>query len=99
MLDPVIERYRWSHMSRKYLRADAALTLPDLFNYLEANGFGYAIRLRANKVLERRIAHLLRRGPGRPSNTTEHHPANFSYRAGSWSKPRAGRDQGGIASR
>jgi len=88
VLDPVIQRYRWSGMRRKYLRADAAFAIPDLFDYLEANEFGYAIRLRRNKVLERRIAHLLTRRPGRPSNTVERHYANFSYQAGSWSKPR-----------
>jgi len=47
-----------------------------------------ARRLRANKVLERRIAHLLRRRPGRPSNQVERHYANFTYQAKSWSKPR-----------
>ena len=46
------------------------------------------IRLRANNVLERRIAHLLRRRPGRPSNQVERHYANFTYQAKSWSKPR-----------
>lgn len=88
VFDPVIKRYRWSGLWRRYLRADAAFAIPELFDYLEANDFGYAIRLRANKVLERRIAHLLRRRPGRPSNQVERHYANFTYQAKSWSKPR-----------
>ena len=88
MLDPVVKRYRWTGLWRKYLRADAAFAIPELFDYLEANEFGYAIRLRANKVLERRIAHLLKRRPGRPSNQVERHYANFTYQAKSWSKPR-----------
>jgi hypothetical protein len=88
VLDPVISRYRRSGLWRKYLRADAAFAIPELFDYLEANGFGYAIRLRANKVLERKIAHLLRRRPGRPSSKIERHYASFSYQAKSWSKPR-----------
>lgn len=88
VLDPVIQCYRLTGLRRKYLRADAAFAMPDLFDYLETNDFGYAIRLRRNKVLERQIAHLLRRRPGRPSNTIERHCANFSYQTGSWSKPR-----------
>jgi hypothetical protein len=88
VLEPVIKRYRWTGLWRKYLRADAAFAIPELFDYLEANEFGYAIRLRANKVLQRRIAHLLKRRPGRPSNKIERHYASFTYQARSWSKPR-----------
>ncbi|WP_346896267.1 IS1380 family transposase [uncultured Roseibium sp.] len=88
LLDPVVKRYRWSGLWRKYFRADAAFAIPELFDYLEANEFGYAIRLRANKVLQRRIAWLLKRRPGRPSNNVERHYANFTYQANSWSKPR-----------
>jgi len=88
VLDPVIKRYRWSGLWRRYLRADAAFAIPELFDYLEANDFGYAIRLKANTVLQRRIAYLLKRRPGRPSNEIERHYANFTYQANSWSKPR-----------
>ena len=56
MLDPVVKRYRWSGLWPKYFRADAAFAIPELFDYLKANEFGYAIRLRVNKVLQRRIA-------------------------------------------
>ena len=88
VLDPIIKRYRWSGPWRRYLRADAAFAIPELFDYLEANGFGYAIRLRANKVLQRRIEPLLKRRPGRPSNSIERRYANFTYQAKSWSQPR-----------
>jgi hypothetical protein len=88
VLDPVIKRYHWTGLWRKYLRADAAFAIPELFDYLEDNGFGYAIRLKTNKVLQRRIAHLLRRRQGRPSNFVERHYATFSYQAKSWSKSR-----------
>ena len=83
-----MNRYRWTGLWRKYLRADAAFAIPELYDYLEANNFGYAIRLKTNKVLERRIAHLLRRRPGRPSGQVERRYANFTYQAKSWSKPR-----------
>ena len=62
-------------MSRKYPRVDAAFAIPDLFDYLEANGFGYATWLRADKVLEFCIAYLLKRIPERLSNTIERHDA------------------------
>ena len=88
VLDPVIKRYRWKGLWRRYMRGDAAFAIPELFDYLEANDFGYAIRLKANKVLGRRIAHLLRRRPGRPSSHVQRHYANFTYQAKSWSKPR-----------
>ncbi len=88
VLDPVVQRYTRAGLWRKYLRGDAAFAIPELFDYLESSNFGYAIRLKANKVLERRIAHLLKRRPGRPSNSIERHYTSFSYRAGSWSKPR-----------
>ncbi len=87
-LDPVFKRYRWSGLWRRYLRADAAFAIPELFDYLEANDFGYAIRLKTNKVLQRRIAHLLKRRRGRPSNSVERHFANFTYQAKSWNNPR-----------
>lgn len=44
--------------------------------------------MKTNKVLQRRIAHLLRRRRGRPSNFVERHYANFAYQAKSWSKSR-----------
>ncbi|PVB59497.1 hypothetical protein DCO57_22040 [Labrenzia sp. 011] len=78
VLDPIVKHYRWSGLWRKYLRDDAAFAIPELLDYLEANGFGYAIWLKANKVLQRRIAYLLKRRPGRPSNKIERHYANIT---------------------
>ena len=53
-----------------------------------AEGFKYAIRLPANKVLHDSIAHLLKRPVGRPPKEVRRYYANFSYRAGSWTEPR-----------
>jgi len=50
VLDPVVARYR-SQTLRRFLRGDAAFALPDVYEYLEAEGFQYAIRLPANQVL------------------------------------------------
>jgi hypothetical protein len=47
-------------------------------------GFRYAILLKANPVLERKIAPLLKRPVGRPSRKPKKCFASFPYRAGSW---------------
>ena len=53
------------------LRGDAAFALPDVYEYLEAEGFQYAIRLPANAVLQAQIAPLLTRPVGRPRTTSD----------------------------
>jgi hypothetical protein len=55
---------------------------------LEAEKIKYVIRLPANRVLQERIRYLLKRPAGRPSNDVRRSYANFTYQAGSWSKPR-----------
>src|ERR687895_644214 len=68
VLEPVVARYRTT-LKRRYFRADAAFASPEVYAFLEAEGYGYAIRLPANAVLQRRIAHLLTRPVGRPPCT------------------------------
>src|SRR4029453_11745461 len=65
VLDPVVARYRGQSV-RRLMRGDAAFALPDVYEYLEAEGFQYAIRLPANQVLQAQIAPLLTRPVGRP---------------------------------
>ena len=48
----------------------------------------YAIRIKANTVLQESIAHLLRRPVGRPPNHVRRFHASFSYQAGWWAKKR-----------
>src|SRR5262245_30876190 len=48
----------------------------------------YAIRLPANQVLQSRIGYLLTRPVGRPPHHVRRFHANFSYQAGTWTKPR-----------
>jgi hypothetical protein len=87
VLDPVVARYR-GKVARIYFRADAGFANPDVYEYLEAEGIKYAIRLPANRVLQDRIGYLLKRPVGRPPNPVRRYYANFHYRAASWSKPR-----------
>jgi len=87
MLKPVLARYQ-GKVSRIYFRADAAFAMPGVYEFLEAEGIKYAIRIPANQVLQDRIGYLLTRPVGRPANEARRSYANFTYQAGSWTKPR-----------
>jgi hypothetical protein len=87
VLVPVIARYRGRGFAL-YFRGDAAFAKPELYELLEAEGYGYAIRLPANSVLQERIAHLLTRPVGRPPKKPQVFFASFGYQAQSWTKPR-----------
>src|SRR5918996_611295 len=58
VLEPVVDRYRRQGM-RQLFRGDAAFAKPEVYEFLEARGVGYAIRLPSNGILEGHIAHLL----------------------------------------
>jgi hypothetical protein len=87
VLEPVVARYRGQKVPRLF-RADAAFAQPELYDYLEAEDYGYAIRLPANDVLQREIAPLLSRPVGRPSNAPVVRYAEFLYQAQSWQRAR-----------
>jgi len=87
VLEPVVARYR-ERTKRRFFRGDAAFALPDLYDYLEAEGYKYTIRLKANAVLQGRVAHLLKRPVGRPPMHVQRFHASFSYQAKSWSRKR-----------
>jgi hypothetical protein len=76
------------NLCSKLLRGDAAFALPDVYEYLEAEGFQYTIRLPANQVLQAQISHLLTRPVGRPPHYVRRFYASFRYRAQSWSRAR-----------
>ena len=79
----MIARYRDRDIP-KFFRGDAAFAGPKLLRLLEREGFRYAIRIKANAVLERKIAHWLKRPVGRPSRQPKVFYYNLRYRAGSW---------------
>jgi hypothetical protein len=87
LLEPVIARYRGRGLDF-YFRGDAAFAKPELYELLEAEGIGYAIRLPSNPVLQARIGHLLTRPVGRPPRKPRVFHAGLGYQAQSWSKPR-----------
>src|SRR4051794_15685329 len=87
VLEPVIARYRERGLPL-WFRGDAAFAKPELYELLEAEGIGYAIRLPANPVLQERIGHLLTRPVGRPPTKPQVFFASYSYQAQSWARPR-----------
>jgi hypothetical protein len=87
VLQPVVARYR-GVVKRLDFRGDAAFANPEIYEFLEAEDAGYAIRLPANRVLQERIGYLLRRPVGRPPHEVSRYYASFSYQVQSWKKPR-----------
>ena len=87
VLEPVVARYRGT-VKRRYFRGDAAFANPEIYEFLEAEGYGYAIRLPTNPVLQGKIGYLLKRPAGRPPLEVRRYYASFTYQAQSWKKPR-----------
>jgi len=87
VLEPVVARYQGRNL-RRYFRADAAFANPEMYEYLEAEGFEYAIRLPANDALLGDIEPLLTRPVGRPSSVPVVWYAGFLYQAKSWNQAR-----------
>src|ERR687890_1700083 len=77
VLEPVIARYRERGLDL-YFRGDAGFAKPEVYELLEAEDIGYAIRLPANAVLQERIGHLLSRPVGRPPKRPQVFFASFS---------------------
>jgi hypothetical protein len=83
-----VERYSSRTPLLLLYRADAAFAKPEVYEYLEQRGIGYAIRLLANEVLQREIEPLLQP----PIDELLEQPIvryhDFLYQAGSWDRPR-----------
>jgi hypothetical protein len=86
VLEPVVARYRERDV-RHYFRADAAFANPEVYAFLEAEGYKYTIRLPANRILQERIGYLLKRPVGRPPLTVRRSYASFRYQAATWTMP------------
>ena len=87
VLKPVVIRYKGRKVPL-YFRGDAAFASPEMYEYLEAAGFLYAIHLPKNQILRDKIAHFVTRPVGRPPNHVRRYYASFSYRAKSGDKVR-----------
>ncbi len=87
MLEPIVERYRDLPIQR-FFRGDAAFARPELYEFLEKEGYSYVIRLASNDVLEREVEPFLARPVGCPSHRPLVRYHSFQYQAASWGKPR-----------
>ena len=65
VLEPVVARYR-GKVKRLYFRGDAAFANPEVYEFLEAEGIGYAIRLPGQPRLAGQDR-LPAQAPGRPT--------------------------------
>ncbi len=83
LLEPVVKGYRKKGL-RLLFRGDAAFGKPEVYEYLEQERIGYTIRLSANAVLQREIAHLLVRPTEWPSRKPIVSYHDFTYQAQSW---------------
>lgn len=86
VLEPVVARYR--ETPKRRFRGDAAFAKPKIYEFLENEGYRYAIRLPANDVLYEEIAELLTRPVGRPPRKPIVWYESFLYRASSWERYR-----------
>ena len=87
VLLPVIARYRELKIP-KFFRGDAAFASPKLMKLVEDENFWYAIRMKANAILERHIVHLLKRPVGHPSKKPKAIYHTFRYQAKLWDRLR-----------
>jgi hypothetical protein len=87
VLEPIVARYRGQGLDC-YFRGDAAFANPDIYEYLEGEGFLYAIRLPANDTLNKMIEPLTVRPVGRPPEKPQVRYMDFEYQAKSWNCPR-----------
>jgi hypothetical protein len=81
VLEPVNARYPGA-VKRLYFRGDAAFGHREMYEFREAEGIGYTIRL------QRSIGYLLKRPVGRPRHEVRRYDASFRYLAQSWTTPR-----------
>ena len=87
LLEPIVNRYRRYNILR-YFRGDAAFANPEMYRYLEAEGYFYTIRLKGNQILDDKVKHLLTRPVGRPPKKPIVRYHSFRYQAASWKIPR-----------
>jgi len=87
VLEPVVARYR-GYDTLRFFRGDAGFADPDVYRFLEAEGYFYVIRLKGNQILYDKIEHLLTRPVGRPPKKPIILYHSFRYQAASWDIPR-----------
>jgi len=82
-LEPVLQRLV-AEGFKLHLTADSGFADPDIFDLCSRHRVIYHIRLKSNDVLQRKVAHLLTRPPGRPPKGPLVRYAGFHYKAATW---------------
>jgi hypothetical protein len=89
VLEPVVARYRQrTGKFQRFFRGDAGFANPGVYEFLEAEGYSYTIRLPANAVLYREVKHLMTRPVGRPPEQPITQDHDFTYQAATWHQAR-----------
>jgi hypothetical protein len=83
LLEPIVNGYRRYDILR-FFRGDAAFANPEMYRYLEAEGYFYAIRLKENPILHEKVEHILTRPVGRPPKKPIVRYHSLRYQAASW---------------
>ena len=87
VLEPIMARYRDGDFVR-FFRGDAAFADPKIYRYLETERYFYAIRLKGNQILHKKIDQMVTRPVGRPPKKPVVLYHSVRYRAASWDIPR-----------
>lgn len=87
VLEPVVARYRLLPIKRLF-RGDAGFARPEVYEFLEAEGYFYAVRLPTNEVLQREIQDMMTRPVGRPPEQPIVQYRDLQYQAATWGKAR-----------
>jgi len=66
LLEPIVSRYRGYDILR-FFRGDAAFADLKMYRHREAERYFYAIRLKANQILDKKIEHMLTRPVAPPT--------------------------------
>ena len=86
-IEPVLRHYVLKGM-KVFFRADAAFAIPELYELCENLGIDYAIRIKENKKLSRRVERYIKRPVGRPCRNPIVKFKGFQYKATSWKRKR-----------
>jgi hypothetical protein len=83
VLEPIVNRYQADDIPR-FFRGDAAFADPNIYRYLKAEAYFYAILLKENPILHKKIEPMLSRPVGRPPKKPIVLYYSFRYQAASW---------------
>ena len=91
ILKRLVKRLRWAFGSVNiHVRLDGAFATPEVFRYLEDEGFSYVVNMAGNSVLQQYAEPMMKeiRRRAKESGRTEKMYGEVMYQAGKWESPR-----------